>query len=153
MFRNLPVTVKKMAKISFQWSKTRYTPDLTGVPPHKLQLAEFEKLKMEFGEMRLLIKNDIRDAINERDPIRQTVENQLVLLAQKMLRKLDNLQVQNLPTMTSSVNSDSEIDRMDFVDEVMLLEEGLPAGVGPEYERLRSQEINVRSTKIVKDRQ
>eukprot|EP00980_Cylindrotheca_fusiformis_P027304 scaffold19845_cov136-Cylindrotheca_fusiformis.AAC.1 len=45
---------KHAARIAYPWTATSYTPALTGIPPHTMTLMEFENVKSQLKEKRLL---------------------------------------------------------------------------------------------------
>ena len=65
-FKDIPEEFINVAKVAFPWDSTVDTPKLTGVPPHVLLMAEIEELKIKFTALQVTIKNDMKDALDER---------------------------------------------------------------------------------------
>ena len=55
-----------MSKISYPRKNTYYTPEITGVPPHVLLMAEMEVLKAKFEKLWLDINYDIKEILDKR---------------------------------------------------------------------------------------
>ena len=49
LFCDIPKSIIEVAHIAYPWSKSDDTPQLSGVPPHVLALAEMEGLKQEIA--------------------------------------------------------------------------------------------------------
>ncbi len=57
MFRNLPDFLLKHARIAFPWTKTKYTPHFTGIPPHVILMADNERIFAELARIRAGMKD------------------------------------------------------------------------------------------------
>jgi len=156
IFRNIPDTLKACAKVAFPWTKSSYTPMLTGVPPHTMIIAELESLKMSISESRRSLKQDLRDVMLELEPARST-ETQTMILLQDVAEKVNRLSLQYSGSQGSQSNADDSvmggIDNWDFVDEQDVVYHGvLPPSEDPEQERIRMRDINAKAKKVVENR-
>ena len=66
IFRDIPDEFLNIAQVAYPWNSTVDTPKITGVPPHVLLMAELEEIKIIFDALQNSIKNDIKDALDER---------------------------------------------------------------------------------------
>ena len=65
-YKDIPEEFLNVARIAYPWEATSDTPKLTGVPPHVLLMAEIEDLKNKFETLKIAIKGDMKDALDER---------------------------------------------------------------------------------------
>jgi hypothetical protein len=66
LFRDIPPTILELACIAYPWNKTNDTPQLTGIPPHILALAEMEELKREIMSLESKIVASLREELDSR---------------------------------------------------------------------------------------
>ena len=65
-YKDIPEEFLNVARIAYPWEATSDIPKLTGVPPHVLLMAEIEDLKHKFETLKIAIKGDMKDALDER---------------------------------------------------------------------------------------
>ena len=65
-FRNIPQEIIDCATIAYPWNMTRYTPKITGVPPHVLLMNKMEELLQKFEGIRGDIKDDVGGMLDSR---------------------------------------------------------------------------------------
>ena len=64
-FVNLPDEFLKCAEVKFSWSRSQFTPRITGIPPHVVLMAEMEDLKVVVNNLKFGIGKDIDDAFEK----------------------------------------------------------------------------------------
>ena len=57
----------KIARIAFPWDSTRYTPQLTGLPPHSLLLAKMKDVTKMVSRLKEELSGVFRTELNKRD--------------------------------------------------------------------------------------
>lgn len=66
LFRNIPQEIIDCATIAYPWNITRYTPKITGVPPHVLLINKMKELLQKFEGIRGDIKDDVGGMLDSR---------------------------------------------------------------------------------------
>ena len=64
-FLNIPDLFLKCATVCFPWSKSKFTPRITGIPPHVCLMAEMEELHIAVMNLRNGIGKDIDSAFEK----------------------------------------------------------------------------------------
>ena len=65
-FTNIPQEFIECAKVIHPWESSRYSPKITGVPPHVLLMAKMEELMHKFTTLRGDIKTDFDGLLDHR---------------------------------------------------------------------------------------
>ena len=65
-FQNIPNDLRECAVVKYPWTKTEYTPRITGIPPHILIMAEMEELKKQVSTINSKFKEDLNTCFDER---------------------------------------------------------------------------------------
>lgn len=111
-FKDIPTEFKQLIRTSLPWTKTAYTPKITGIPPHILILAELEMLKRSFSSLRVDIRTDIADALSNTG----TFQAAVVLRAiEDSGRRIESLLISQRPAPSS--DDDFGVDMTGFVDD------------------------------------
>ena len=55
-FKDIPQDILDYTNIKYPYNSKKYTPKLTGIPPHILVMVEFEELRYKFKELYQSIK-------------------------------------------------------------------------------------------------
>ena len=87
MFRSLPDSLLKHARIAFPWTKTKNTPHFTGIPPHVILMADNERILAELASMRAGMKEDVTALLKDREPASNILNNEIILRLDKILEQ------------------------------------------------------------------
>ncbi len=66
VFRDIPDSFLSVAVIAYPWAKTKYTPKLSGIPPHVMQLYEMKQIKHELATLRDNFMKDMNKEMDRR---------------------------------------------------------------------------------------
>ena len=66
LFRDIPKSIIEVARIAYPWNKSEDTPQMSGVPPHVLALAEMEGLKQEIARLHNNLMTDFKNELDSR---------------------------------------------------------------------------------------
>jgi len=91
-FKDIPEEFKSLSKTALPWTKTAFTPKLTGVPPHVLLLAEMETLKVKFDSLRTQVSSDINAVLGNNGTLQAA---QILRAVEESSRRIENLFVAN----------------------------------------------------------
>jgi len=64
--KDLTDDIRKYAKVSLPWAKTKNAPYITGIPPHVILLAEIEELHKKYELLKTQILDGIATMLDER---------------------------------------------------------------------------------------
>jgi len=115
MFRNLPDFLLKHARIAFPWTKTKYTPHFTGIPPHVILMADNERIFAELARIRAGMKEDVTELLQEREPASNILNNEIILRLDKLLEQSTRMRE---ATRLAAGNERVEFVGVDFGDVV-----------------------------------
>ena len=132
-YRDVPDEFLKVARIAFPWNSTEDTPKLTGVPPHVLLMAEIEDLKNKFQELQVTIKDDMKDALDERGVGGSEFHTNTILEA---IKKSEVSMLHRLHQSQSSLESSEDNNTAE------LLIENEDVALATIYEGINEEELN-----------
>lgn len=66
IFRDIPIQISSLARVSYSWNKTPDTPKFTGIPPHVIHMVQIEELKKKIESMEENIMAGIRHEMDTR---------------------------------------------------------------------------------------
>ena len=89
IFRNIPDTLLKHAWVKFPWTQGRYTPLITGLPPHVLLLADNKRILAEIAGLRAGMQEDMIKLLSDREPVSNVVTNAILLKLDKIQHQID----------------------------------------------------------------
>ena len=121
MFRNLPDFLLKQARIAFPWTKTKYTPHFTGIPPHVILMADNERILAEIASLRAGMKADVTALLHDREPASNIINNEIILRLDKLLEQSSRTRESTRLAVDTERMEVGGIDFGDVVDEEMEL--------------------------------
>jgi len=94
-FNHIPLWAKDAVTIKYPWTKTEAAPTLTGLPPHITILANFEMLRVELVESKVVILTRVEAKLDKRRIGLQSHFNKeeiielMITLHNELLKKVD----------------------------------------------------------------
>ena len=67
IFSLCPENLRKLAVVKYPWNKTRFTPFLTGVPPHILILSDMRRFEAKLDSLSNDVIKKMKEELNRRD--------------------------------------------------------------------------------------
>lgn len=161
----IPDEFRQCAVTKLPWEKTEYTPKATGIPPHMILMAEVHELHKKFDELRVSIRDDVRNALDTRLHNINSAEyhtNRIIEAISESTRKMDEIIAMNSNRNASSadgygVDNGDDVDDVtdDFFvieDEGIVDERSLTEKESAEEQSLRLKRNLEQSSRVVKKR-
>ena len=147
MFRNLPDSLLKHARIAFPWTATKYTPHFTGIPPHVILMADNERILAEIASMRAGMKADMMELLHNREPATNLINNEIILRLDKLLERSSSMRESTRLTVDHERTAAGGVDFGDVVDEEMELCDDIILGTHEESYAEKSLHVQRRREK------
>ena len=115
LFRDIPKSIIEVARIAYPWNKSDDTPQLSGVPPHVLALAEMEGLKQEIARLHNSLITDFKKELDTRGFASTEYNHQNLLSALSMQTDAIVNKLIEKTNLTEKAISDSRRERNDLL--------------------------------------
>ncbi len=116
------IPLANYVKVVYPWNKTGCTPEITGIPPDVLILAEFEDMQNQFCDMQISITIHFEKTL-KRELDDQELGGSAYAKMAKMMDKMDNMMnlIKEKQALPLPLNIENDVD--EFVDGFELFEE------------------------------
>ena len=154
IFQNIPEDMIKSVRIAYPWDSTSDTPTFSGIPPHVITMAEFEKVRLELNSLKSSLPDSLSKMLDNRGFSSTGLNTDKVI--EFFTKKSDEIVTEILNRANISVGREETGNAMD--EDFILNEETLET----KYENLvnltetekemKTREHREKSTELVKKR-
>jgi hypothetical protein len=121
LFRDIPKSIIEVAQIAYPWNKSDDTPELSGVPPHVLALAEMEGLKQEIARLHNNLMTDFKKELDTRGFASTEYNHQNLLSTLSMQTDAIVNKLIEKTNLTEKAISDSRRERNDMLQSCFVM--------------------------------